>query len=236
MPLLRHVVTHDAVALFRHPRDVLAAPFRIEAKPEHAEPEFVADLAHLAQMLMHLVAGLMHGFERRAAQFELAAGFEGDRTSRIVRQRDGVAVFDYRLPAEPGHPLQQSSDPVWSLIGHPAQIGAAEDEFLVLGPNPPFSGRLRSGSEVFDDLSFVGDRFSRRARRGRHPRRNSLERWAGRVGSLGCVGRPHDHQMRARRQSPATAWSTAKAASAAVSARSTRGPSPTRVTKESLPR
>ncbi len=101
--LFRHVVAHDAVARLGHPRDVLAPPFRVEAEPDHAEPQFVADLAHLAQMLVHLVAGLVHGFERRAAQFELAAGFERDRTSRVVRQCDRVAVFDDRLPAEPHH-------------------------------------------------------------------------------------------------------------------------------------
>ena len=41
-------------------------------------------------------------------------------------------------------------------------------------------------------------------------------------------------QRAKRRQSPAIAWNTARAASAAVSARNTRGPSPTRVTKGSF--
>ena len=71
--LFRHVVAHDAVAALRHPRHLVAPPFRVEAEPDHAEPELVANLAHLAQMLVHLVAGLMHGFERRAAQLELPA-------------------------------------------------------------------------------------------------------------------------------------------------------------------
>ena len=72
-------------------------------------------------------------------------------------------------------PCSSARDPVRPLIGHAAQIGAAENEFLVLGADPPSSGRLRPGFEIFDELPLVGDRLSGRARRGRHPRRNSSE-------------------------------------------------------------
>ena len=182
-PFFRHVIAHDPVARLGHPRNVFAPPFRIEAEPEHAEPEFVANLTHLAQMLVHLVAGLMHAFERRAAQFELSARFEGDRTLGVVRQRDRVAVFDDGFPAEASHSLQQCGDAIRPFIGHSASIGAPEDEFLVFGPDPPCRRRLRPGIEVFDELSLVGDRFSGRARRGCHSRRNSLDIWAGRISS-----------------------------------------------------
>ena len=56
-------------------------------------PNSLADLAHLAQMLVHLVAGLVDGFERRARQLELAARFQGDRTSRVVFEGDAVAAL-----------------------------------------------------------------------------------------------------------------------------------------------
>jgi hypothetical protein len=93
-------------------------------------------------MLVHLVAGLVHGFERRPAQFELAARLQGDRTSRVVGERNDVAFLLDRLPAEPGHAAQQRADTVRTVIGRALQIGAAEDEFLVLSANPPGFGRL----------------------------------------------------------------------------------------------
>src|SRR5205807_2410295 len=154
----------DPVAGLRHPRHLVAPRPRIEAEPDHAEPQFVAHLAHLAQVLVHLLAGLVHGFQRRAAQFELAARFEGDRTSRVVVERDDVALFGDR----------RSCYARWPRHAAPATP---------------------------DLLSDV-----------RHQR------------------------VRLRRQSPAIAWKTARAATAAVSARSTLGPSPTRLTMGSLPR
>ena len=73
MAFFRHVITHDPVARLGHERDFVPLPFRVEAEPEHAEAELVANLAHLAEVLVHLVAGLMNGLERGAAQLELAA-------------------------------------------------------------------------------------------------------------------------------------------------------------------
>ncbi len=173
---------------------------RIEAEPDHAEPQFVAHLAHLTQVLVHLLAGLVHGLQGRAAQLELAARFEGDRTSRVVFERDDAALFDDRLPAEAGHALQQRADPVRPVIGNPAQIGAAEDEFLVLGADPPGFGRLVAGFVIRNELPLIADRRSCYARWPRHAapatpdRRNSF---------------PADFKMgqrgRVRRQSPAIA-------------------------------
>src|SRR5919198_3608179 len=97
--LFRHVIAHDPISLFRHPRDILAAPFWIEAEAEHTEPQLVTNLAHLAQMFKHLVASLMQGFERRPAQLELPAGLEGDRTSSVVGESNRVAILDDGLPS-----------------------------------------------------------------------------------------------------------------------------------------
>ena len=71
-----------------------------------------------------------------------------------------VAVLQHRLPAEAGHRLQQRANAVRPLIGHPLQIGAAEDEFLVLGADPPSRRRLVAGFVIFDELPLVGDRRS----------------------------------------------------------------------------
>ena len=74
----RHVARHDAVALLRHHRRLGQRPFRREAQPEKADAELAADFAHLGEMLAKFLVGLVHGLERRAGQFELAAGLEAD--------------------------------------------------------------------------------------------------------------------------------------------------------------
>src|SRR5262249_21870453 len=131
-----------------------------EAEAEHAEPQLVTNLAHLAQMLMHFVAGLMQSFERRSAQLELAPGLERDRTSSIVRERDRIAVLDDGFPAETSHFAQHGADPVRTVVRHPAQIRAAEDKFFVLGADSPSGRGLAAGLEILDELALVSDRRS----------------------------------------------------------------------------
>src|ERR1700730_15987309 len=191
--LFRHVIAADRLVALGLERYSLPPPFRIEAEPDHAEPELVANLAHLAEMLMDLIAGLMDRLERGAAQLELATRLERDRTSSIIGQRDGIAVFEDRLPTEAGHLSQQRADSGRPFIGHPAQIGTAKNEFFVLGADPPRSRRLAAPLEVFDELPLVRDRRSWRARRGGHARQNSQDKGG-------------DQRLRVRRQSPAVAW------------------------------
>ena len=73
-------------------------------------------------MRHQLGAGLMHGLERRAGQFELAAGLQRDRAAAgHVIEPDDVAVLDDRLPAEQVlHALEQRADAARALIGHRA--------------------------------------------------------------------------------------------------------------------
>src|SRR5581483_11502111 len=104
---------------------------------DHAETQFVANLAHLPQVLVYLITGLVQGFERRAAQLELPARFERDRAMRVVRERDDVTLFENRLPAVTGHAAQQRADAVRPFIGRAFQVGAAEHEFFVLGADAP---------------------------------------------------------------------------------------------------
>src|SRR5690242_8043778 len=109
-------------------------------------------------MLVDLVAGLVHGFERRAAQLKLAAGFEGDRTSAVIFEGDDVVFFDDGLPAEPSHAFEQGPYAVRPVIRRALQVAAAEDEFLVLGANSPRLRRLAAGGVILDQLPLVGDR------------------------------------------------------------------------------
>src|SRR5205807_1624669 len=106
---------------FRHKRYVFAPPFGVETEPDHAETEIVTNLTYLPQMLVHLVAGLMHGLERRSAQLELTPGLQRDRTSGVVGESDRISVFDDRLPSEASHLAQYRANPVRPLIGDPAQ-------------------------------------------------------------------------------------------------------------------
>ena len=64
--------------------------------------------------------------------------------------------------------LQQRADAVRPLIGHARQIGAAENEFFVLGADAPRARRLAAAFVIFDQLPLVGDRRSLQARRPRH--------------------------------------------------------------------
>jgi hypothetical protein len=70
-------------------------------RPEEADAQPVAHFAHLRQVLMHLLAGVMHAFERCAGEFELAAGLQRDIAEAIgVRQRDDVLALINTRPAE----------------------------------------------------------------------------------------------------------------------------------------
>ena len=108
-------------------------------------------------MRVQLAASLMQRLERRARQFELPARLQGDRTAAIVGEADDVLAVEHRMPAEAPHLLEHGADAAVALIRHGTQIGAAEDEFLVLGADAPFGTRLAAGGEILDKLTLVGD-------------------------------------------------------------------------------
>src|SRR3546814_10892490 len=93
--------------LFRSPRHVLAAPFRIESQADHAGADLAADDPDLVEMLVHLAAGLMDGLELRARQLELPAGLERHRRAVGAPERDHPAGFENRLPVEALHSFEQ---------------------------------------------------------------------------------------------------------------------------------
>ena len=62
----------------------------------------------------------MHGFHRRARQFELAAGLQRNRAAAgDVIQPDDVAALHDRLPAEQElHAFEQRADAARALVRH----------------------------------------------------------------------------------------------------------------------
>ena len=63
-------------------------------------------------MIVDLLAGLVNRFERRAGQFELAAGFERDiaQTMRVAERDDVVALIDARPAEAVAQAFQQGPD------------------------------------------------------------------------------------------------------------------------------
>ena len=155
-PPLRHVVAHDLVAALGHPRDVVPLRARVEAESDQADAELSRHLLHLGEMGVHLVAGLVDGFQRRARQFQLPARLQRDVAVRLG-ERDGVAVLQHRLPAETRQPLEQRADTPRSLIGRGFEGLQMEHELLVLGADPPVRRRLAALLQEFDQLAPVLD-------------------------------------------------------------------------------
>ncbi len=221
-----HLIAHDDVAALGHPGHLRARRFGIEAHAQHADAELVADLLHLLQMGLHLIAGLVDRLDRGAGKLELSAGLQRD-VAGPAGERDDIAVFFHRLPAEALQAAEQGADALRPLIGHAAKGLQIEAEFLMLGADAPLLGRLVSLLDIFHQLALAGDRFAARLGRSRHLWANLSD----------CGNRRKNHLAGGRsRPSPRSACQQARAAIAAVSARSTRGPRPTGVTNGSLRR
>ena len=117
-------------------------------------PERGCDLAHLRQMRHQFGLGLMHGFHRRARQFELSAGLQRNRAAAgDVVEPDDVAALHDRLPAEQQlHALQQRADAPRAFVGHGMMALQRERRFLVLGADPEFGRWLHARFEPRDQL------------------------------------------------------------------------------------
>ena len=107
-------------------------------------PQRLRDFAHLGEMRHQFARGLVHGFDLRARQFELAARLERDRAAAgDVEQADDVRPFHDRLPAEQMlHAFEQRADAALALIGHRTVALEREGEFLVLGADAKLRLRL----------------------------------------------------------------------------------------------
>jgi len=130
-------------------------------------------------MGVHLVAGLVQGFQRCAGQLELTAGFEG-HAATILGERDRLAGFEHRLPAETcDQTLENRPDAAWPLIGQRPQVFPSVGELLVLGADAPGPGRFAAGLQVGDQLPFIGDRGALGLRRSGHARLDVVVRTIG---------------------------------------------------------
>ena len=155
---LGHVLAHDLVAALGHPRHLVAAPLRLEAHAEEAQPHAVGDRAHFFQMRVHLAAGLMDRLQRRAGQLQLTGRLQRDR-SLVARQGDRVFALAGDLPAVAGgEGFQQQLDAALALEGGSAQVVGAKAELLVLGADQPSLARLLAGGEVVGQLLAIPDR------------------------------------------------------------------------------
>src|SRR5262249_56601086 len=68
-------------------------------------------------------------------------------------ERDDGAILQNRLPAEVrDEPLHQRAHAVLTLVGHRPQRVGGEEEFLVLGANPPGAGGLGTRGDPGDEL------------------------------------------------------------------------------------
>src|SRR5436305_662488 len=97
-------------------------------------------------MAPRLGAGLVEMLVLGAGKLELAGRLEADRAVG-AGQSDDVAVLLDRLPAIFGHRHQQVADTAGLVIGGRAMVGAAIDELLMLGADPPLRLRLLAAGE-----------------------------------------------------------------------------------------
>ena len=87
---LGHVGAHDLVAALGHHRDLRrAVQVGRVAEAGEAEAQLLADHRDLGQVLADLLADVVHALQRRAGQFELAAGLQADVGRRRASGRSG---------------------------------------------------------------------------------------------------------------------------------------------------
>src|SRR6185312_3152506 len=154
---LGHVFAHDLVAALGHPRHLVAPPLRLEAHAEETQAHAVGHRAHFLQMRIHLAAGLVDGFQRRAGELQLAGRFQRD-IRLVAGERDRNIAFAGDLPAVTcGDAFQQRPDAALALERRSAQVVGAEAELLVLGADAPSLARLLARGEVVDQLLAPGD-------------------------------------------------------------------------------
>ena len=107
-----------------------------------------------AEMRHQFGRRLVHGLDRRAGEFELAARLErnGAAAGDVEHADDVVALHD-RLPAEQVvHAFEQLADRARAGIGHRAVLLHGEAEFLMLGAGAELRLRLAARFEPGDEF------------------------------------------------------------------------------------
>ena len=175
---LFHVGRHQRVAPLGHHRHVRLRPLGRGAKADEARADLVGDLPHLGQVRVHLVAGLVDGFQRRARQLELPAGFKAD-VGAVAFQPDQVVAFQHLLPAEAvAQAFQHRLDRAFAVVGQGLQIVPGKAELLVFGADAPVLGRLLAGCDVVGKLLAPLDRAAALLGNGHDASRGvAADRW-----------------------------------------------------------
>jgi hypothetical protein len=97
---------------------------------------------------------LVHGLDRRAGQFELAAGLQRNRAAAgDVIEADDIAALHDRLPAEQQlHAFEQRADALGAFVRHGLVALERERRLLVLGADAEVRFRLHAGGEPGDQF------------------------------------------------------------------------------------
>ena len=187
---LVHVGRHDAVAALGHDRRFGPCPDRRGAEAEESDAQPVAHLAHLGQVLVNLFAGLVHGAERRAREFELPARLQRDVAQALgIGERDDVGALVDALPAEAvAQALEQRPDRAFAVIGNGPQRVGQEGELLVLRPDAPGRARLVAVLEIGHELGLAVDRHAGQRSIGRRTTQGKLPGCFGRTDVGGRIG------------------------------------------------
>src|SRR5690606_25454436 len=196
-----------------------------------AKPQFVRHHLDLDQVLAGFRTDIVDVLQRGARQLELPARLQADRggiaLGVLLLHGDDVAALLDRRPAEAGQTLQHGADARRAVIAGAAETVLQEAEFLVLGPDAPLSLGLHAfGQKTRHGLK--RQRFGLVFGHVQAPLRRTRGPWRldGRARAIAQALSVHG-VVRASFQSPMTACHSVMAAMAAVSARSTRGPSDT---------
>ena len=161
-----HVGIHQLVAPLGHQRHLLVGPDRRRAQPDEARADLVGDLLDLAQVLVHLVAGLVDGLQRCAGQFQLPARLQA-HIGTVLDQSDDVATLFHRRPSEAvAQPLQHGADRTRAVIGQRQHPGVAIAELLVLRADAPAVLGLAAGLQIAGQVCMGVDRTAAGLRNG----------------------------------------------------------------------
>src|SRR5690606_19487245 len=136
-----------------------APPLGLEAETHGGDVQRPRHLADLVEVVVHLGAGVVDRFQRRAGELELAAGLQRHAGAVLGEGDDVVALLDGR-PAEALQPLEQRAYAARALVGQRPEVVERIAELLVLGADAPSLRWLAAGLEIFDELSLAGDDFA----------------------------------------------------------------------------
>ncbi len=149
---LLHIGVHQLVPPLGHQRHFVMRPDGRGPKADEPDANLVRDILDLAQVVVHLVTGLVNGFQRRARQFQRPARFKAD-VCAILCQADQMPAFLDRGPAVAvAQPFQNGADGPRAVIGNGFQRVFAIAELFVFGTDAPIFFRLAPLGQEFCQL------------------------------------------------------------------------------------